>query len=449
MSRSMRMVTGALACAIAGIASFAGWAADESDSAREGWSVIHAGELLAVPGERPVAERSIVVRDGRIESVRRGFVDPSAIDSDGAPVRLIDLSDHFVLPGLIDTHDHITAKPGRDKMNWIATKTDADQALYGSHYAKLTLDAGFTTARNIGSTGMAIFSLRDAIELGLVPGPRLLASGTYISTTGGHGDKATGFRPDLHPALNGDGLCDGIESCRRAVRLQIKKGADWIKVMATGGVNSEAATGVGLHFDEDTLKAIVDAAHALGRKVAAHAHAASGVNAALRAGVNSIEHGAFLDEESIRLFKETGAYLVATLNVGKHVLDIANDPDSGMSEAVRIKARAAIPQMNDNVARAYRAGVKIAFGTDSGEPEHGRNAEEFLRLVEIGMSEMDAIKTATVNAADLLDMSEDLGTIEAGKLADIVATAGDPLEDIATLLEMGFVMKQGVVHKVP
>lgn len=282
-----------------------------------------------------------------------------------------------------------------------------------------------------------------------MPGPRLLAAGTYISTTGGHGDKATGFRPDLYPVLDGDGLCDGVESCRHAARLQIKKGADWIKVMATGGVNSEAATGVGLHFDEATLKAIVDAAHALGRKVAAHAHAAGGVNAALRAGVDSIEHGAFLDEESIRLFKETGAYLVATLNVGKHVLDIANDPGSGMSEAVRIKARAAIPQMNDNVGRAYRAGVKIAFGTDSGEPEHGKNAEEFLRLVEIGMSEMDAIKAATVNASDLLDMSDQLGTVEAGKHADLVATAGSPLDDIASLLEIEFVMKEGTVHRMP
>lgn len=423
------------------------WADDSRKAAPESWTVIHAGTLLAVPGRDPVRQASVVVRGDIIESVRRGFADPEDIDTGGAPLRVIDLSESFVLPGLIDAHDHITAKPGRNKRIWITTKTDADQALYGAHYAKLTLEAGFTTARNIGSTGLAVYALRDAIDKGLVPGPRLQVSGTYLSVTGGHGDKSTGFRPDLYPALGGDGLCDGIESCRHAVRMQVKKGSDWIKVMATGGVNSEAATGVGLHFDEETLKAIVDTAHKLGRKVAAHAHAAEGVNAALRAGVDSIEHGAFIDDESIRLFKETGAWLVATLSVGAHVLEIAEDPDSGMSEAVRQKARVAIPTMNDNVAKAHKAGVRIAFGTDSGEPEHGENANEFLHLVAIGMSEMEAIEAATVNAAELMGLSDTLGTIEAGKLADLVATDGDPLDDIAALGDMRFVMKDGVVFK--
>ena len=207
------------------------------------------------------------------------------------------------------------------------------------------------------------------------------------------------------------------------------------------------ATGVGLHFDEETLRAIVDTAHKLGRKVAAHAHAADGVNAALRAGVDSIEHGAFLDDSSIRLFKETGAWLVATLSVGEHVLAIAEDPTSGMSDAVRQKARVAIPTMNDNVGRAYKAGVKIAFGTDSGEPEHGENANEFLQLVGVGMSEIDAIKAATVTAAELMGLSDELGTIEAGKHADIVATGSSPLDDIAVLKSVHFVMKDGVVFK--
>lgn len=439
------VISGLLAATVIGIV-FARPSLASSD-APDSWFVIHAGTLLAVPGRDPVAEASVVIHGDRIESVRRGFISPGDVEAGGAAVRLIDLSDSFVLPGLIDAHDHITAMPGRNKRIWITTKTDADQALYGAHYARLTLEAGFTTIRNIGSTGVAVYALRDAIDEGLVPGPRMKVSGTFISTTGGHGDKSTGFRPDLYAALDEDGLCDGIESCRRAVRLQIKKGSDWIKVMATGGVNSEAATGVGLHFDEDTLRAIVDAAHKLGRKVAAHAHAADGVNAALRAGVDSIEHGAFLDDTSIRLFKETGAWLVATLSVGEHVLDIANDPTSGMSDAVREKARAAIPQMNANVAKAYRAGVKIAFGTDSGEPEHGENANEFLQLVGIGMSEMDAIETATVNAAELMDLSDDLGTIEAGKLADLVATIDSPLDDIAALKQVHFVMKDGVVFK--
>ena len=420
----------------------------ETENAEQtGWIVIHAGTLLAVPGRDPVKQASIIIRGNRIESIQSGFVASRDVNTDGAPVRLIDLSDSFVLPGLIDAHDHITAKPGRNKRLWITTKTDADQALYGAHYAKLTLEAGFTTVRNIGSTGLAIYALRDAIDNGLVPGPRLQVSGSIISVTGGHGDKSTGFRPDLYSALDDDGLCDGIESCRRAVRLQIKKGSDWIKVMATGGVNSEAATGVGLHFDEETLRAIVDTAHKLGRKVAAHAHAADGVNAALRAGVDSIEHGAFLDDSSIRLFKETGAWLVATLSVGEHVLAIAEDPTSGMSDAVRQKARVAIPTMNDNVARAYKAGVKIAFGTDSGEPEHGENANEFLHLVGVGMSEIDAIKAATVTAAELMGLSDELGTIEAGKYADIVATGSSPLDDIAVLKSVHFVMKDGVVFK--
>lgn len=443
MTRISLFLAAAMAAVFFSTSSLA--ATDEETQDR--WVIIHAGQLLAVPGEAPVSERSIVVHNQHIDSVRRGFLQREEIDSNGAPVLVIDLSDRFVLPGLIDAHDHITAKPGRIKQVWPTTTTDAMKAIYGAHYAKITLEAGFTTVRNIGSSGLAIYALRDGIAKGLVPGPRLLAAGHYISTTGGHGDKSTGFRPDLYGSLDHDGLCDGIESCRRAARLQIKKGADWIKIMATGGVNSEAATGVGLHFDPETLQAIVDAAHALGRKVAAHAHAAEGINAALRAGVDSIEHGAFLDEESIRLFKETDTYLVATLNVGAHVLEIANDPESGMSQAVRGKARDAIPQMDENVAKAYEAGVKIAFGTDSGEPAHGTNADEFLHLVRIGMSEMDAIETATVNAADLLDMSDDVGTIEEGKYADMVATSGDPLEDIAALTEVGFVMKSGKVYK--
>lgn len=435
------------ALAIALVTGGATAASEEAGNSGNGWTVIHAGELLAVPGERPQSDRSIVIHNGRIVRVERGFTDPAAVTEDGDAAQLVDLSDSFVLPGLIDAHDHITAKPGRNKLRWIATMTDANQALYGAHYAKLTLEAGFTTIRNIGSTGLAIYALRDAVEQGLVPGPRIRAAGTYISTTGGHGDKSTGFRPDLFPVLDGDGLCDGVESCIHAVRYQIKKGSDLIKVMVTGGVNSEAATGVGQHFTDAELEAIVTAAHSLGRKVAGHAHAAAGINAALRAGFDSIEHGAFLNDESIRLFKETGAYLVATLSVGDHVLQIANDPNSPMSEAVRQKARLAIPQMMANVGKAYRGGVKIAFGTDSGEPAHGDNAHEFEFLVAVGMSPMDAIKAATVNAADLMDLTDEVGTIEAGKAADIVATGSSPLDDIKALQAMTFVMKGGKIYK--
>lgn len=217
--------------------------------------------------------------------------------------------------------------------------------------------------------------------------------------------------------------------------------------MVTGGVNSEAQTGVGQHFSDAELEAMVDAAHSLGRKIAGHAHAAAGVNAALRAGFDSIEHGAFIDDESVRLFKENDAYLVATLSVGDHVLQIANDPNSGMSEAVRAKARAAIPTMMANVGKAYKEGVKIVFGTDSGEPEHGRNADEFLFMIQIGMSEEDAIVAATVNAAELMGWGDKIGTVEAGKFADIIATSGNPLDDISELQNVGFVMKNGKVYK--
>lgn len=405
------------------------------------WQIIHAGQLLAVPGKQPQAEQSIVIHNDRILRIENGYLDPAALEQQH--VTVIDLKDHFVLPGLIDAHDHITAKPGRNKRLWDTTVSDALRALYGAHYAKQTLEAGFTSVRNIGSTGDGVFALRDAIELGLVPGPRLQVSGSYLSISGGHGDRATGFRLDLQPALEHDGICDGADQCRRAVRRLIRKGADWIKVMATGGVNSEAQTGIGQHFTNAELEAIVDAAHSLGRKVAAHAHAAEGVNAALRAGVDSIEHGAFINDESIRLFKSTGTPLVATLSVGDHVLQIANDPTSGMSDGVRVKAREAIPTMMDNVGRAYRAGVTIVFGTDSGEPEHGRNADEFRFLVGIGMSEMDAIKAATINAADLMGISDSVGSIAADKLADIIAVQQNPLENIRALEDISFVMQAG------
>ncbi len=405
-------------------------------------TVVHAGTALLVPGEAPRTNVSIISENGRFVGIEDGFV-----TRDGATT--VDLRDHFVLPGMIDAHDHITAKPGRNKRLWITTVDDSLQALYGAHYAKLTLEAGFTTVRNIGSTGTAIFALRRAINEGLVPGPRLLAAGSFLSVTGGHGDKTTGFIEPILPGIIHDGLCDGPAECMKAVRTQIRRGADWIKVMVTGGVNSEANTGIGQHFSDAELKAIVDTTHRLGRKVAGHAHAASGVNAALRAGFDSIEHGAFIDDESIRLFKETGAFLVATLSVGDHVLHLAADPNSGMSDAVRVKAREAIPTMMANVGRAFKGGVKVVFGTDSGEPEHGRNADEFKFLVDIGMSEMEAIEAATTVAADMLDMEGEVGRIAPGLRADLVAVTGNPLDDITVLTRTHAVMKDGAWAKTP
>ncbi|MFG0282838.1 MAG: amidohydrolase family protein, partial [Phycisphaerales bacterium JB039] len=360
--------------------------------------------------------------------------------------------DKYVLPGLIDCHVHLTGQmvPMQLRLRRMIQEGPAHGAIDGVVYAERTLMAGFTTVRNVGAAGGADFALRDRIAEGVIPGPRILAAGDGISVTGGHGDPTNGVWPAfaVQPTVEEDGVADGPAAMRRAVRAQVKAGADLIKLASTGGVLSNTAAGVDQQMFADEIEAIVQAAHMMGRKVACHAHGADGIKAALRAGVDSIEHGTYLDDECIDLFRRTGAYLVPTIHAGKTVAERAADPEY-FSPAIREKAAAVGPQIQSSLGKAYRAGVKIAFGTDVGVGAHGDNAREFVYMREAGMPAMDCLVSATVSAADLCGMADQIGTIEPGKLADIIAVDGDPLADIGVLMDVRFVMKGGVVYKAP
>jgi imidazolonepropionase-like amidohydrolase len=314
-------------------------------------------------------------------------------------------------------------------------------ALKGAMYARRTLHAGFTTVRDLGGEAEAIYALRDAIAEGTVPGPRVLAAGSAIAATGGHGD-VNGVKAELLDLWTPETICDGPYDCRRATRYAIKYGADWIKITATGGVLSDTNTGTDQQMADDELLEIIQTAHALGVRVAAHAHGANGINAALRAGVDSIDHGTFLDRESIALFRESGAYLVPTLMPGAKIPAIM-DSNPFFTDAIKAKANAAAAASLENFRQASKAGVKIAFGTDTGVTPHGDNAQEFALMVSGGMSPAEAIRTATVVAAELIEMSDDLGTIEVGKIADIIAVDGNPLEDVTVLESVDTVIRDG------
>jgi imidazolonepropionase-like amidohydrolase len=408
--------------------------------AGQGYSVIHAGTLLDRPGRPPRKNASLIVRGGRIEAVQDGFVTPA-----GATV--IDLRDRFVLPGLIDSHVHLSSdRAGNEGL--VATFTESAQmGAYETLWnGQKTLRAGFTTVRNLGDEG-ATLALRDAIARGWVEGPRIVDAGESISTTSGHMDGRLGIRDEFADHIPHDNLCDGVEECRRAVRRQIGRGADVIKIATTGGVNSRIGTGLGQQMFDDEAKAIVETAHLYGKKVAVHAHGADGIAVALRAGADSIEHGTLLDAESLALFKKTGAYYVPTLSTVNGYLErIAANPDAYPPE-VRAKIDWRIGITGKALERAVPAGVRIAFGTDAGVSKHGRNADEFELMVKHGMTPASAIQAATVNAADLLGLASEIGTLEPGKAADIIAVAGDPLSDVTTLKRVGFVMKGGRVYK--
>ena len=413
--------------------------------------IIHAGRLLAVPGAAPTSKQSVVIRNGEIVSVVDGYVDAAAAGAGaGDDVEIHDLRSMFVLPGLIDGHVHITTENNPKARLQRVEMSAADYAIAGAGFARTTLLAGFTTVRDVGARERdAVFALREGINRGDVVGPRIFASGSTISVTGGHGDGTQGYRNDIGKLLHSTGVCDGVGECRHAVREQVRAGADHIKLTATAGVLSNTAAGLEQQFFEDELEAIMDSAHAMDRKVTAHAHGVGGINAALRAGVDAIEHGTYLNAESIRLFKRTGAYLVPTVLAGVTVAEWAADPDSFLLPPQRIKAAQVGPNMLDMARRAHAGGVKIAFGTDSGVSRHGDNAREFALLVEAGMTPMEAIYAATVAGADNLGKSDALGTIEPGKYADIVAVDGDPLTDVTELEDVDFVMKEGVVYKTP
>src|SRR5579871_415125 len=405
-------------------------------------TIVHAGTLLAKPGEEPQTRQTIVVENDRITAIKPGFGQPSRGDD------LIDLSERFVLPGLIDCHVHLTGELGpKEKLERIEESPTA-VALHAAHHARLTLVAGFATVRDLGELGGsadAIFSLRAAVEKGYVPGPRIFAAGSIISPTGGHGITC-GYRDDVNLLLDASGRGDGIDGCRYAVRKQVARGADLIKFVATGGVLTDTATGTGQQFFTDEYEAIVATAHMLGRKTTAHAHGADGMKAALLAGVDAIEHGTFMDGEVMDTMLERRVFYVPTTLAGVTVAEYATTQDF-MPPAIRDKALAVGPQIVDTLARAHKAGIRIAFGTDTAVSPHGQNAREFALMVRAGMSPMEAIKAATVTASIHIGQAKNLGTIEAGKFADIVATKASPLSDIRELESIAFVMKAGRVYK--
>jgi imidazolonepropionase-like amidohydrolase len=404
--------------------------------------LIYAGHLLDRPGTQPRGESTIVVENGRVARIDSGFSAPTA----GA--RVIDLRGSFVLPGLIDAHVHLDSDAGGDAQ-FVERLSDSAPAktLRALANGRKTILAGFTTVRNLGDESGATLALRDAAARGDVDIPRIVDAGRSMSTTSGHMDDTLGIAEEIHSAIGQDNLCDGADSCRRAVRLQVRRGVDVIKIATTGGVNSRIGAGLGAQMFDDETKAVVDTARLYGKKVAVHAHGADGINMALAAGAASIEHGTMLDDESIRLFKKTGAYLVPTLSTVNGYLErLAANPNAYPPEVLpKIKWRISIT--GQNVRKAYPAGVKIAFGTDAGVSKHGRNADEFEAMVKHGMPPADAIKAATVNAADLLGLSAEVGSLEPGKRADIVAVSGDPLADVTILKRVGFVMKDGRVIK--
>jgi len=405
-------------------------------------SIIHAGRVLADPATgRVETERSILINaDGNVASVEAGYVTR-------AGAQTIDLRRAFVLPGLIDSHVHLTGELGPDQLLEEVQLTASDGALRGAENARKTLLAGFTTVADLGAANDSIFALRRAIAERRVPGPRIIASGAAVTPDGGHGD-ANGFAPDIIDVLRSPAACSGADDCRRAVRRQIQAGADVIKITATGGVLSNTAAGVSQQLSDPELEAIVDAAHAMGRRVTAHAHGAGGINAALRAGVDSIEHGSYTDAESLRLFTRTGAYLVPTILAGVTVEEMAAQ-GGVLTPAQAAKAREVGTRMRQSIQAARRAGVKVAFGTDTGVSPHGQNAREFVYLVEGGYTPLQAIQMATIHAADHLELNGVAGRIQAGYAADIIAVSGDPLADVTELQRVAFVMARGAVAKGP
>ncbi|WCL55165.1 metal-dependent hydrolase family protein [Gimibacter soli] len=416
--------------------------AGASTAAMAETTVIHAGELLAVPGKASLKAQTLVIEDGKVKAVVDGYQDAASF---GADAKYLDLKDRFVMPGMMDMHVHLQGELGGDRYRNQVLLSKEDVGMQSIMYAQRTLDAGFTTVRDCGSDTDQMFAFRDAVEKGWVMGPRIIAAG-HVGITGGHVDVDGMNHELLDLYTNKEELCDGADDCTRATRHAIKYGADLIKIASTGGVLSDIATGTGQQMTDDEIKAVVEAAHAMGRKVASHAHAAAGINAALRAGVDSIEHGSYADDETFKLFKKTGAYLVPTLLAGQTVVDLANNTDV-LSPAQEEKALAVGEAMKANIGKAVKAGVKIAYGTDSGVSHHGDNAREAVLMVEAGMTPMQVLESATVAAADLIGKSDSLGTLEPGKAADIIATSASPLGDIKELLDVDFVMKGGKVVK--
>ena len=397
--------------------------------------VVHAARLLDVKSGKLLADQTLVIEDGKILSA--GSVAEAKIPADA--VR-IDLPNATILPGLIDAHTHLTMEPrfGYDQLAISVPR----EALIGAKNARLTLLAGFTTARNVGARAFTDVALRDAINAGDVQGPRLLVSGPPLSITGGHCDN--NMLPFEYHAVS-DGAADGVAEVQHKVRENIKYGADLIKVCATGGVLSLGDNPQHSQYTLEEMKSIVADAHRLGRKVAAHAHGAEGIRWATEAGVDSIEHGSYIDDAGIAAMKEHGTYLVPTLYLGDWMME--NAGLTHLPPPLLTKAQAVIPAARKNIAHAFASGVKVAFGTDAAVYPHGLNAHEFAVMVKLGLTPLQAIQAATVNAADLLGWSGKVGSLDPGAWADVIAVDGDPLNDVTTLERVKFVMKGGEVVK--
>jgi imidazolonepropionase-like amidohydrolase len=395
-------------------------------------TVIHAGHMLDVKSGRMLDNVTVVIKGDKISSVGQTAGPAKAV--------IIDLPNATLLPGLIDAHTHLTFDPnfGYQELGISIPK----EALIGAKNARVTLEAGFTTVRNVGARGYTDIALRDAINEGLLPGPRIVASGPALSITGGHCDQNL-LPYEWH--ANSDGAADGVEGVQHKVREIIKYGADVIKVCATGGVLSKGDDPRASQYTLEEMKAIVADAHRLGRKVAAHAHGAQGIAWAAEAGVDSIEHGSYIDDNGIKIMKEHGTYLVPTQYLADWMRD--NAARIGLPAMYAEKMTTTTSVMRKNVAKAMAAGVKIAFGTDAAVYPHGLNAHEFAVYVQMGMTPLQAIQSATVNAADLLGWNNKVGSIEDGYFADIIAVNGDPTKDVTLLETPVFVMKGGTVYK--
>ncbi len=410
-------------------------------------TVLRAGRVITDPREAPRGPTTLVIRDGRIVEILSGRdARPTTTPAAGEAVRELDLGDRTVLPGFIDSHVHLTTAYGTPWWRSAARTNEYDVAI-GLDNAGRTVRAGFTTVRDLGSSRLTMFAVRDAVRDGLAPGPRILASGPAISIPGGHGD-VSGFRPDVNATLSaatGAGnTCSGADDCARVVRELSHDGADVIKVTVTGGVLSLQSRGFDQHFTDAELNAIVQAAKLLGLRTAAHAHGARGVEAAARAGFDSVEHAGFGDEASMRAMKERGTWLVPTLSTSQAYRERIGT--GFYAPQVEEKAKLRLAELGKSTLIAHRLGVKIAFGTDAGVYRHGVNANEFALLVQYGgLSPREALVSATVNAAELLGLPNEIGTLAVGKSADIIALEGNPLDDIRATERVRFVMARGAV----
>jgi imidazolonepropionase-like amidohydrolase len=403
--------------------------------------LIHAGRLIDGRNDTVRTAVTVVVSGDRIARIVDGYATPGAGDT------VIDLRDATLMPGLMDMHVHISSQQSPTSYTDGFYLNPADMALRATQYMERTLMAGFTTVRDLGAGSRLNLALRDGVTKGWIRGPRIIAAGS-VTTTGGHGDSTNGLAMELQQLLapRATGRANGPDEMRAAVRLRYQDGADLIKIAATGGVLSLAKSGDAPLFTDEELAAVVQTARDYGMRVAAHAHGSEGMLRAVRAGVASIDHGTYMTPEIMEEMKQRGTYYVPTISAGRFVAEMAQI-DGYFPEIVRPKALAIGPQIQDTFARAWKAGVKIAFGTDQGVAPHGDNALEFVYMVQAGMPPMAAIQSATLEAARLIEMEEDLGTVEAGKIADLVAVPGDPLADIRQMTKVSFVMQGGVVRK--